>query len=543
METVDSEKLIIELNYMNKIVDERQDNDAVSSRKMFDLFPETVIDKRTLRIMQIHDLFKAVDHTETFVGSARLFHSLMNPPDSIELVHAKQDAYCELESNKKLQDAIRKYLKVFHEGEAELFSFINAHLHPVRPYGDYRRAMRTINLMTEEVERIPHTETIYLDSLLKCIMIFKGSPVREMVRGPVYRTFFGPKSQSEMDLFTPSWQFKPSSISFGSIWPSLLIAYVVLASMFNWMPEGLLKTAFFSACALGVLGVAYGVMMKPVIDYESAILPMRRRLLRSNRFASAIEAVAAIDELLSFVEYSRKIPHPTTIPEITNDKVHYFVAKDLRNPVMAKNDHDFVENEVNLDQNRITFITGPNSGGKTTYCKSIVQNQLLGQLGAPVVASYAKMNMADKITYQAPAFDSLNDPEGRFGTELKVTRDIFYSVTPKSLVILDEIAEGTTTNEKMTFSVDIMNGFNNIGNSTILVTHSHELVEHFKEQGEGRYLQVDYDGNLPTHKLVPGISKDSHALRVAEKIGFSPDDIKKYLQEKGFVTGHQEKAC
>ena len=536
MKTVDSEKLIIELNYRNNIVDERQIDNEVSSRKMFDLFPETLIDKRTLRIMQIHDLFTALDHTETFVGSARLFHSLMNPPESIELIHAKQDAFCELESNETLQEAIADYLRCFHEGEAELFTFINAHLHPVRPYQDYRKAMKTIQKMMDMIDKIPETETIYLDSLVKSILIFQGSPLSSMVKGPVCRTFFGPKSQEEIDLFMPSMKFRPTSVSFGSIWPTLPGFYVGAAWLSGFMQPEIIKTAFFSACALGVLGVAYGVLIKPVIDYESAILPMRRRLLMSNRFASAIEAVAAIDELLSLVRYSKKVPHPTCIPEITNGESHYFVAKEMRNPTLSMIDPNFVANDVDLTNQRITFVTGPNSGGKTTFCKTIVQNQLLGQIGAPVVARSAKMNIADKITYQAPSFDTLNDLEGRFGTELKETRDIFYSSTPKSLVILDEIAEGTTANEKLSFSVDIMNGFRAIGNNTILVTHSSELVEKFIELEKGQYLQVEYDGKKPTHRLIAGVSHDSHALRVAEKIGFSPKDIRNYLESKGFAV-------
>ena len=126
--------------------------------------------------MEIHDLFKAIDYTETFVGSARLFHSLMNPPDSIELIHAKQDAYCELESNKALREGIKEYLKTFHENEAPLFTLINAHLHPVRPYGDYRKAMTALQRMLEAADRIPPTETIYLDSLIKSIAIFSWFP-------------------------------------------------------------------------------------------------------------------------------------------------------------------------------------------------------------------------------------------------------------------------------------------------------------------------------------------------------------------------------
>ena len=69
----------------------------------------------------------------------------------------------------------------------------------------------------------------------------------------------------------------------------------------------------------------------------------------------------------------------------------------------------------------------------------------------------------------------------------------------------------------------------------MLVTHSHELVDQFRLEGTGQYLQVGFDGSKPTHKMVEGVSTDSHALRVAQKINFSPDDMQKHLKEKGYI--------
>jgi len=534
MDIIDSEKLIVELNFRNEIVDERNRTAPFDSRKMFDLLPATILDKRTLQTVEIHDLFAALDHSITYVGKARLFHSLMNPSESIELIHAKHDAFCELESCHKLREAIADYLSEFACGEKALFKMLNAHMHPLLAYNDYNRARKTVANMQKAVDAIPQPETVYLDSLIKSIQSFRGSPVSSIARGSTFRTFQGVKAREEKGLLTPSLRFRPGRISFGSVWPALPGIYFGGAWLFNFMNPGMAQTMFYLTCGGSLLGVLYGAIFKPMFDYETAILSIRRRFLESNRFASAIEAVAAIDELLSFVLYAQELHHPAVLPEITNNTNHYFVAREMRNPVMAKNDKSFVANDVVLRDSRVSFITGPNSGGKTTFCKTIVQNQILGQIGAPVVASFARMNMTDKITYQAPSFDTLSDPEGRFGTELKVTRDIFYNVTPKSLVILDEIAEGTTTHEKMSLSLEIMNGFHAIGCNTLLVTHSHELVEHFQKQGKGQYLQVEFAGKESTHKMVAGISKESHAHRVAKKIGFSPSDIEKYLREKGY---------
>ena len=540
MDIIDSEKLIIELNFRNEIIDERNRTTPFDSRKMFNLLPPTVLDKRTLQAVEIHDLFSALDHSITNVGKARLFHSLMNPSESIELIHAKHDSFCELESCHKLREAIVDYLSEFSRNEKHLFKMLNAHMNPLMVYHDYNRALKSIAIMQKAVDAIPRPETVYLDSMIKSIQSFKGSPVSSMAKGSVFRTLTGVKAGEEKGFFTPALRFRPRRISFGSIWPALPGLYFGGAWLFGFMNPVMAETMFYLTSGGSLLGVVYGALIKPMFDYETAVLPIRRRFLESNRFGSAVEAVAAIDELLSFILYAQELDHPAVLPEVTNTDRHYFVAKEMRNPVKAKGDKSFVANDVTLQGARVSFITGPNSGGKTTFCKSIVQNQILGQIGAPVVASSAKMNMTDKITYQAPAFDTLNDPEGRFGTELKVTRDIFFNVTPKSLTILDEIAEGTTTHEKMSLSQDIMNGFYAIGGTTLLVTHSHELVEHFQKQGKGQYLQVEFSGEEPTHRMIGGISKESHAHRVARKIGFSPGDINRYLREKGYITESNE---
>ncbi|MDD5759491.1 MAG: hypothetical protein PHI06_10455 [Desulfobulbaceae bacterium] len=537
---MDSEELITELNFKHVIVDERAQGKEFNIRQMFDLLPATIADKRTLRVVEIHNLFKAIDHTLTMVGSARLFHSLMNPSQSIELVHAKQDSYCELENNERLQGAICEFLADFAKSEADLFKFLNVHTHPLIAYSDYQAAVNAIERMLVATAKLPQPETVYLDSLFKSIASFTGSATRSMLVGPVFRTWHGVKARQEISAFTPAIRFRPSRLGIGSLLP----AFPGLIFGAAWL-SGLMEPAVAKALCLGtswfsVVGFIYGGVLKPMVDYDTAILPVRQRLIDSNRFASAIESVAAIDELMSFVGFSRAMPHPTVLPEITNEETHFFVAKNLRNPIIAKDDPNFVATDVNLAGARMTFVTGPNSGGKTTFCKTIVQNQILAQIGSPVVASGAMINMADRITYQAPAFDTLSDSEGRFGTELKVTRDIFYSVTPQSLTILDEIAEGTTTHEKVSFSVDIMNGFYAVGNNTILVTHSFELVESFQAQAKGQYLQVEFLGDEPTHRIIPGISTDSHALRVAQKIGFAPEDIASHLRQNGYVQDAPE---
>jgi DNA mismatch repair ATPase MutS len=129
----------------------------------------------------------------------------------------------------------------------------------------------------------------------------------------------------------------------------------------------------------------------------------------------------------------------------------------------------------------------------------------------------------------------LQDDEGRFGTELSRTRDIFYTTSPKSLVILDELAEGTTYEETLHESFEILSDFHTIGNNTVLVTHNHSLVERFMREKKGQCFKAEFDGDGQTYRIIPGISRTSRADRIAKKISFSKEDRRQYMKGRGYI--------
>ncbi len=116
----------------------------------------------------------------------------------------------------------------------------------------------------------------------------------------------------------------------------------------------------------------------------------------------------------------------------------------------------------------------------------------MAQVGCYVPASAARLVLAEHIFYQVPDPGHLDEGMGRFGHELKRTREIFFNSTARSLVVLDELSEGTTFEEKMELSEYVLSGFYKLGASTLLVTHNHELCERLQEKGIGRYLQGEF---------------------------------------------------
>jgi len=218
------------------------------------------------------------------------------------------------------------------------------------------------------------------------------------------------------------------------------------------------------------------------------------------------------------------------LPHIKADGHHQLTASNARNPLLARTHSDYVPNDIRLDAtHRLLIVTGPNSGGKTAYCKTVAQIQLLGQAGAYVPATEASLVPAEHIYYQIPDPGQLDEGMGRFAHELKQTREIFFNSTPRSLAILDELAEGTTFEEKMTLSEYVLKGFHQLGATTILVTHNHELCERLQKESIGDYLQVEFGEQGPTHRLIPGVSQVSHADRIASALGFSKEDVEKHL--------------
>lgn len=274
--------------------------------------------------------------------------------------------------------------------------------------------------------------------------------------------------------------------------------------------------------------------MKPGISRMTAYRKIEKTFTNTDDGQRALRAVGKLDELLSLVGFDKKVEsagYDTAFPEIADKETYAFSATDLRNPLLAWSELDgVVPNDFEIGttpDNRLTFLTGPNSGGKSTLSKAVILNQLIGQLGGKVVAKKAVLSPADRVAYHIPMPPDLDEQTGRFGYELKQVRRILDTATEGSLTILDDCLDGTTHEERVIILKGLLLAFRNLTGATMFSTHAHELVESFEQHGVGAFEQVEFDNGRPTHRIIPGISHDSHARSVAEDYGLDETQLHK----------------
>ena len=263
--------------------------------------------------------------------------------------------------------------------------------------------------------------------------------------------------------------------------------------------------------------------------------PIRKQLEKGPDMAGVFSSVAQLDVTLAlgdFFETIKEGGNPATFPDVSDDDRFQFSAENLKNPLLALAvGSSAVGNSVQLGTNgqRLTFLTGPNSGGKSTLSKAIIHSQILAQIGGPVVADHLTTSIADGMTYHVPLPPDQSDQTGRFGFELERVREIIDKATPRSLTILDDCLDGTTHQERIEILENVMAALNYKGGNTVFSTHAHEVVDAFQERGIGQFLEVEYGEEGPTYRVKPGISQSSHAREIAEKHGLSREQVRQEI--------------
>lgn len=221
-----------------------------------------------------------------------------------------------------------------------------------------------------------------------------------------------------------------------------------------------------------------------------------------------------------------------------------FDIKDGRHPVVEKHlpAGEFVPNDLKLGEfadGNISFalITGPNMAGKSTFLRQNALISLMAQVGCFVPSVSAKLGLVDRIFCRVGASDNLARGESTFLVEMTETAHILHCATQKSLVIMDEVGRGTSTEDGLAIAWAVSEYLlNRIKCKTLFATHYHELTRLKHNSIKMLCMAVNENGSdvVFLRKVVEGASANSYGIHVAKLAGLPQTvlDRASYILEK-----------
>ncbi len=243
------------------------------------------------------------------------------------------------------------------------------------------------------------------------------------------------------------------------------------------------------------------------------------------------QEIANTDAAASFAQAA--IEHKWVRPEI--EESTHFEIKEGRHPVVENHlpMGEFVPNDALLsaedeDAPAFALITGPNMAGKSTYLRQNALIALLAQTGSYVPASSARLGIVDRIFCRVGASDNLAKGESTFLVEMTETANILHAATKRSLVIMDEVGRGTSTEDGLAIARAVSEYLlDTIGCKTFFATHYHELsrMEHPRLKMLCMDVLEENGSVVFLRKVKEGVTENSYGIHVAKLAGLPQNVI------------------
>ncbi|MEP6747119.1 MAG: DNA mismatch repair protein MutS [Bacteroidota bacterium] len=284
-----------------------------------------------------------------------------------------------------------------------------------------------------------------------------------------------------------------------------------------------------------ILAIELELYEKLLLELQDYIAPMQ---VNGN-------VLAVIDCIICFA--SNAIHYNYKKPEI-----HEGLETDIkqgRHPVIERNlpaGESYIANDIFLDPSsqQIIILTGPNMSGKSALLRQAALITLMAHMGSFVPADSAHIALTDKIFTRVGASDNLSGGESTFMVEMNETASIINNITPRSLIILDEIGRGTSTYDGISIAWSIAEYLHQSSHQpkTLFATHYHELneLENRMPRIKNYHITNKEMGNkiIFLRKLAPGGSTHSFGIHVARMAGM-PSSL---IQRANEMLKHLEDA-
>jgi len=275
-----------------------------------------------------------------------------------------------------------------------------------------------------------------------------------------------------------------------------------------------------------IMGAEEKIMALELALYEQllAFLQEAIKALQTNG-----HLLAELDCLLCFA--ANALQYNYKKPQLHDG--HELDLRESRHPVIERQlaaGETYIPNDVFLDTDsqQIIILTGPNMSGKSALLRQTALITLMTHMGSFVPCETARVPLTDKIFTRVGASDNLSGGESTFMVEMNETASIINNITPRSLVLLDEIGRGTSTYDGISIAWSIAEYLHNCPQTpkTLFATHYHELneLEDKLPRVHNYHITNKEVGNkvIFLRKLAPGGSIHSFGIHVAKMAGMPP---------------------
>ncbi len=509
---------------------------------------------RNIRNEPKNSLFHVIDRTLTPMGSRILKRWIMYPLINVRKINERLSAVSELKRNPILRKKLRDVLKTIHDIERINGKICLGRANP-----------KDLLALKESIKRIPPIKELLkgsnnsfiselvseLDSLSDIAEAIdksiKEDAPASLKEGGVIKEGFN----SELDQLIKisrdgkGWitefavrEQKRTGINNLKIGYNKVFGYYIEVSKSNlrFVPSDYIRKQTL-VNAERFITPQLKEMEEKVLKAEEMRIELEQKLFQeliqkitaeATRIKKTAEVVGLIDVICGLAQVAEENNY--VLPKVSEDDE--IEIQDGRHPIVEKTirNEEFVPNsvKVNLKDQQVLIITGPNMAGKSTILRQTALIVLMAQIGSFVPASKANIGLVDRIFTRIGASDDISKGQSTFMVEMNETANILRNATTKSLAILDEIGRGTSTYDGMSIAWAVAEYLHDKGVRTLFATHYHELTELALIKPRIRNFNVAVketgDKIVFLRKLLPGGTNKSYGIHVA-KIAGLPDEV------------------
>lgn len=514
-------------------------------------------------------LFKVLNHTKTSGGTRLLKRWLVNPLREISQIKSRQQRVSFLYHQQMLMSELRERLSKVLDQErlASRISMDKAHAKDLNALGQSVNSFLEIRDLVNEIDPnglFFESDPSFYDRLRQCgegivraiqddpsILLSEGKMIREGYHAELDRIrSLRDNSQAVLDEYLEE-ERRETGIANLRVKYNKIIGYFLEVTKANaaQVPEhfirrqSLVGSERFTTTRLAELESELNSSIERTVELERRLFLELRDSLKPMLpdFYRAAAMISALDALQSFARAATVSNY--RCPEVKEGSE--IIIEGGRHPVVEQSlkEGQFVPNTISIDSRNDSFvlITGPNMAGKSTLLRQAALITLMAQTGSFVPASSAVIGIADRIFCRVGASDNLARGESTFLVEMNETANILRNATPSSLVIMDEVGRGTSTQDGLSIAWAVCEALLERKSRTLFATHYHELTLLEHQSLVNQSLRVSHQkGEIVFMKeLVDGPAGSSYGIHAARLAGVPKrvlaraEEVLAHIKEQG----------